>query len=181
MAATAAHNLFQSSPKAYYYIFSQICTYPNTKKTAHGPKKRGRKFETTSETAFLNNCEVRVTTSLCMQRRALREAQTEREKEKRGHKKQFDLLLHSRSSNSLLIENAKPLLQEWVCTMRGMGGPYKCMFGGRELVPLLSLPSKSGILLTAPLPSPQAPAPLSFPLFLSFKESSFLSLAHCGE
>ena len=64
----------------------------------------------------------------------------------------------------------------------GGWGPHKCMLSrGREPVPLLPLPSQSGILLAAPLPSPEAPAPFLSPLFLSFQGEFILSLAHCGE
>lgn len=91
-------------------------------------------------------------------------------------KKACDLLLNTRSSNSGLIENAKPLLRE-----REGGWVPLQIHGGRELLSLLSLPSQLGILLIAPLPSPAAPAP-SLPLFFSsFQWEFILRLAHCGE
>lgn len=75
------------------------------------------------------------------------------------HEKAYDLLLNTRSSNSGLIENAKPLLRKRV----GGWVPLQ-IHGGREL---LWLPSQLGFLLIAPLLSPAAPAP-SFPLFFFF-------------
>lgn len=83
---------------------------------------------------------------------------------KRGerHEKACDLLLNTRSSNSGLIENAKPPLRERV----GGWVPLQ-IHGGREMLSLLSLPSQLGILLIAPLPSPAAHAPF-FPSFFFF-------------
>lgn len=112
---------------------------------------------------FTSNCKIQVNfgssetdEKLSLQRVYRRSA------EKKRHEKAYDLLLNTRSSNSGLIENAKPLLRKRV----GGWVPLQ-IHGGRELLSLLWLPSQLGFLLIAPLPSPAAPAP-SFPLFFFF-------------
>lgn len=121
-----------------------------------------------------SNCKFKSTLGNCTSRRRWRSSvyneSTYTVQKKRGerHKKASDLLLNTRSSNSGLIENAKPLVHERV----GGWVPLQ-IHDGRELLSLLPLPSQLGILLIAPLPSPAAPAP-SFPLFfLPFTGSSF--------
>lgn len=117
---------------------------------------------------FYTNCKFKSTLGNCTTLRWLRSQvyneSTDTVRRKRGerHEKACDLLLNTRSSNSGLIENAKPLLRERV----GGWVPLQ-IHGGRELRSLLSLPSQLRILLIAPLPTPAAPAP-SFPLFFSF-------------
>lgn len=145
---------------------SQSNRYPNNTKITG--TKHGWKFGTTLENA-LNSIEQ--LWRLGLQRVYAGNTEPRERKREKRHEKQSDLLLHSRNSNSLLIKNAKPLLQECVCILRGKGALQMHGVWGRELVPV-SLPSQLGILLTAPLPSPQAPTPVrSF--FLAFRESSF--------
>ena len=75
----------------------------------------------------LKNCEVWVYSKFMYAAQSPeREGQKQKkrgEERKKRMKKTSDLLLHSRSSNSLLIENAKPLLQEGVHAYWGGWGP----------------------------------------------------------
>lgn len=105
----------------------------------------------------------------------------EREAETRRGMKNSVICLPTGGVPKLLIENAKPFLQECVCvcTMRGMG--VLQMHGGRELVLLLSLASQLDILLIAPLPSPAASAPFLSSFLSLFQGEFILSLVHCGE
>lgn len=105
-----------------------------------------------------------------------------KEGRKKSLKKTSDLLLHSGSSNSLLIENAKPLLQDFKRVfLRGMGTLQVQLVWGRELVPILRLPLTNGYFAPSPLwLCREKHHPFSIPFSLLLAEF-ILSLGYCGE